>query len=77
MRTDEKIIDRMTRLFLKEVFEKLTLEEQKELNDWIQADPGNKEWREEMKTLKFVEEDYRNYNVFRKLNKLGDVWRKI
>ena len=74
MRTDEKIIDRMTRLFLKEVFEKLTLEEQKELNDWIQADPGNKEWREEMKTLKFVEEDYRNY---KRIPEAEQAWGRL
>ena len=74
MRTEEKIIDQMTRLFLKEVFEKLTLEEEKELNDWIRSDSGNKEWYEEMKTLRFMERDYRYYTG---ISKEERVWKRL
>lgn len=74
MSADEKIIRRVTQLFLKEVFKQLTSEEQKELDDWMQADAGNREWYEQMKTLEFIEEDYRTYS---EISQEERAWKRL
>lgn len=74
MSTDEKIIRRMTQLFLKEVFGELTREEQKELNNWIQTDSSNRAWYEQMKTLEFVEKDNQYYT---RMTQPEQAWMRL
>ena len=38
MHDEEKVIQRMTRLLQKEIFEELTMEDREELEDWLKTD---------------------------------------
>ena len=58
----EAIIRRMTHLLQKEIFGELSSDEKNELDAWLKSDAANREWYEEMKTLGFVERDYKFYS---------------
>lgn len=58
----EAIIRRMTHLLQKEIFGELSSDEQDELDAWLKSDAANREWYEEIKTLGFVERDYKFYS---------------
>lgn len=61
MNGEEKVIQRITRLFLKEIAGELTSGEQVELEEWLRRDSERRNWYERMKSLDFVQRDYACY----------------
>ena len=61
MHDEEKVIQRMTRLLQKEIFEELTMEDREELEDWLKTDATRREWYDRMRSRDFMKEDHRHY----------------
>ena len=74
MNNEEKIIERMTHLLLKRVFGKLRVEEQNELNVWLDNHPSDKEWYKEITSLEFVKHDYR---LAAEITESQQAWQRL
>ncbi len=74
MDNEEKIIERMTRLLLKGVFGKLRVEEQNELNIWLENHPSGKVWYEGVISLKFMKHDYR---LAAEITETQQAWQRL
>ena len=61
MHDEEKVIQRMTRLLQKEIFEELTMEDREELEDWLKTDATRREWYDRVRSRDFMKEDHRHY----------------
>lgn len=61
MHDEEKVIQRMTRLLQKEIFEELTMEDREELEDWLKTDATRREWYDRMRSRDFMKENHRHY----------------
>jgi len=71
---DEEIIQRMTRLLQKEIFEELTTTDRKELEDWLKTDIAHRKWYNQMKSLNFVKENHQHY---KRITDPEQAWKRL